>query len=250
MPPRKSRQPQPRDHLGRFLRPSHSMENTDPPAKPPAQSTSHTQATSPARSATRATSPVRSATLATPAQTATRATSPAHPTARALSPTHSASDQASDHSISPTRSTARARDRIYTHLGFDRPRSPSPPQLPLLSQKEFNARVEELLSQGLPQEEFNTRVRVLLARTRLPGEVAPAPRPSKTAPLISSSAYRYTPALSRSRAVSPSGHRARFNTTSFPSFPATTMSHSAPSGLAAMPAARSQRAPHFSGQGR
>jgi hypothetical protein len=62
-------------------------------------------------------------------------------------------------------------------------------------------------------------------------------------------ARRTSAPTSLPRQSSPtSNRRAHFTTPHFPSFPATGSSYNGSAGLAAMPAARSQRAPRFSGQ--
>ena len=72
----------------------------------------------------------------------------------------------------------------------------------------------------------------------------PPPSPSLSFP-----PHRTSAPTSHSRTISPeASRRAHFTTTQLPSFPSTNASHHIPTGLAAMPAAKSQRAPCFSGQ--
>ncbi|KAI9437811.1 hypothetical protein BJY52DRAFT_1196292 [Lactarius psammicola] len=152
--------------------------------------------------------------------------------AHATSPAGSA---VSNGSASPTHSTSHACNTLYARLGFDRPRSPSPLKTPVLSQDEYN-------NQGASSSWQNC-----LKMTSRLACVTSWPRPA----YLTNSPPRNTrlcppPILEQP----PPLMAAECNTTIFPipHSPVSSMSHSSSTGLAAMPAARSQRAPCFSGQ--
>ena len=142
--------------------------------------------------------------------------------ARAISPGHfdlPAQDDPSAREAHPSRPSRSHYARNRSPSQSSSSSESDPPESPMIS-----------------QNDFNTAVRNLLA-WRPPGDSAPGP--FKAAP------------TSRRRAASPAQWpRARhaMTTTSVPNPSVSAPAKGAPTGIAAMPAGKSQRAPYFSGE--
>ena len=102
-----------------------------------------------------------------------------------------------------------ARDRSLSTFSSESDRPPSP----LISQNDINTAVRNLLSWC----------------------------PPGNAPFRAATSSRQATSLSRD-------HNAQHSTNSFPPVPTSTLPHGTPRGLVAMPAAKSRRAPRFTGQ--